>query len=68
MAHAATYHVPAEARSHGLFAGLRQAIADYALYRRTLAELQSLTDRELRDLGISRFSVREIAYDSVYGR
>jgi uncharacterized protein YjiS (DUF1127 family) len=67
MAHAATYNVATASRSHGVFASIRQAFADYALYRRTLGELQELNDRELRDLGISRFSVRQIAYDSVYG-
>jgi uncharacterized protein YjiS (DUF1127 family) len=51
----------------GLVARLRKALADYRLYRRTLAELESLSDRELRDLDLSRFSLREIAYDSVYG-
>ena len=52
---------------HGLFAGIRKSLADYRLYRRTLTELESLSDRELRDLGLSRLSIREVAYDSVYG-
>lgn len=51
----------------GLFARLSGAIADYRLYRRTLAELEGLSNRELRDLGISRYSVRQIARDAVYG-
>lgn len=51
----------------GVIARLRKALADYRLYRRTLAELESLSSRELRDLGLSRFSIREIAHDSVYG-
>ena len=51
----------------GLFSRLSGAIADYRLYRRTLAELEGLSNRELRDLGISRFSVRQIARDAVYG-
>lgn len=51
----------------GLFARLNGAIADYRLYRRTLAELEVLSNRELRDLGISRFAVRQVAYDAVYG-
>lgn len=67
MANAAIYNVASSNRSHGLFASIRQSFADYALYRRTLGELQDLSDRELNDLGISRFSVRQIAYDSVYG-
>ena len=52
---------------HGLFAGLRRAFGDYRLYRQTLGELEGLSDRELRDLGLSRLSIREVAYDSVYG-
>jgi uncharacterized protein YjiS (DUF1127 family) len=53
--------------SKGWFARARQALADYSLYRQTLAELESLNDRELRDLGLSRLSIRDVAYDSVYG-
>ncbi len=53
---------------YGFFAAVAQAVADYRLYLRTLSELRSLNDNELRDLGISRFTIREIAYDSVYRR
>ncbi|TPE50796.1 DUF1127 domain-containing protein [Amaricoccus solimangrovi] len=53
---------------HGLFSAIARAVADYRLFLRTLTELRALNDRELRDLGISRYSIREIAYDSVYGR
>ncbi|MFT3974455.1 MAG: DUF1127 domain-containing protein [Amaricoccus sp.] len=52
----------------GLLSRLSGAIADYRLYRRTLSELESLSNRDLRDLGISRYSTRQIAYDAVYGR
>lgn len=52
---------------HGLFAGVRKAFADYRLYRQTLTELGALSDRELRDLGLSRLSIRQVAHDSVYG-
>ena len=52
---------------HGLLAGVRRAFTDYRLYRQTLAELETLSDRELRDLGLSRLSIRQVAYDSVYG-
>lgn len=51
----------------GFFARLGGAIADYRLYRRTLAELEGLSNRELRDLGISRYSVRQVARGAVYG-
>ena len=51
----------------GLIGGVRKAFADYRLYRRTLGELEALSNRELRDLGLSRFTIRQVAYDSVYG-
>jgi uncharacterized protein YjiS (DUF1127 family) len=64
MAHSLTYET-----GHGFapFARLRKSIADYRLYRQTLDELAALSNRELADLGISRFSIREIAHESVYG-
>lgn len=52
---------------NGPIARIRKALADYRLYRSTLAELDALSNRELRDLGLSRFSIRQVAYDSVYG-
>jgi uncharacterized protein YjiS (DUF1127 family) len=33
-----------------------------------VAELNNLTDRELNDLGISRFSIPELARESAYGK
>ena len=46
--------------------GVSARFAQYRTYRKTLEELQSLTDRELSDLGISRHSVRAIAYRAAY--
>jgi uncharacterized protein YjiS (DUF1127 family) len=54
-------------RGEGIFARVRRAFDDYRLYRATINELEALNSRELRDLGISRLSIREIARDSVYG-
>lgn len=51
----------------GLFARAQKSFAQYRLYRKTLAELEALNDRELRDLGLSRYDLRTLAYDSVYG-
>ncbi len=51
----------------GIVARVRKALTDYQLYRSTIAELEGLNNRELRDLGLSRFSIRQVAYDSVYG-
>lgn len=44
------------------------AIAQRRTYLRTVAELNSLTDRELADLGISRLGITEIAHEAAYGK
>jgi uncharacterized protein YjiS (DUF1127 family) len=68
MAHAMTYEVSDGIGGIGGFvARIRKAIADRRQYQQTFGELEALSDRELRDLGISRLSIREIAHDSVYG-
>jgi uncharacterized protein YjiS (DUF1127 family) len=54
-------------RGEGFLARIRRAYDDYRLYRATVTELESLSARELSDLGISRLSIRDIARDSVYG-
>lgn len=37
-------------------------------YRRTRAELAVLSDRELDDLGLSRWDIDRVAREAVYGR
>jgi uncharacterized protein YjiS (DUF1127 family) len=46
------------------FASLAQRWAAYQTYRHTLSELETLNDRELNDIGISRWDIRRIARDS----
>jgi uncharacterized protein YjiS (DUF1127 family) len=41
-------------------------IRAYKLYRETLNELSALNDRELADLGISRFDVVRVAYEASF--
>ncbi len=66
MAHVINF--PAvHASSSGFLARLASVVANYRLYRKTIDELESLTDRELSDLGISRLSIRDISRESVYG-
>ncbi|SMC88358.1 DUF1127 domain-containing protein [Primorskyibacter flagellatus] len=36
------------------------------VYKRTLTELQSLSTRELEDLGLNRSSLNRIAYQAAY--
>ncbi|NNJ68844.1 MAG: DUF1127 domain-containing protein, partial [Boseongicola sp.] len=50
----------------GLFGGLTKRVHRYRTYRQTLDELQSLSDRELNDLNISRHMMRAIAYRAAY--
>jgi uncharacterized protein YjiS (DUF1127 family) len=45
-----------------------RAIAQRRIYTHTVAELNSLTDRELTDLGISRFAIADIAREAAYGK
>lgn len=48
--------------------GLRGRWNTYRSYRKTLAELQSLTDRELSDLNMARSNIGSIAFEAHYGR
>ena len=54
-------------RIRSVVADLDGALARRALYRRTVSELQSLSDRELADFGIARSGIRGLARESVYG-
>jgi uncharacterized protein YjiS (DUF1127 family) len=53
-------------RIQSLFDGFREARARRAVYSRTVRELSLLNDRDLADLGISRLSIRDIAYKHAY--
>ena len=53
--------------ARGSFSDLKRRIADYRRYRRTLEELRALSDRDLADLQLSRFSIKAVAWESVYG-
>lgn len=55
------------ARAGKLIEGLKAARSLRGEYNRTVSELNSLSDRELLDLGISRYDIREIAHRHVYG-
>ena len=39
----------------------------YRAYKRTKRELDGLSDRELADIGISRWMINEIAHESAIG-
>lgn len=49
------------------FGDLRAGSAKRAAFRKTRNELSALSNRELDDLGLSRFDIDRVAYESVYG-
>ncbi len=51
-------------RLQAVVAGLQRRLAAYRLYRQTYDELQSLSDRDLDDIGIARCDIRQIARDT----
>lgn len=54
-------------RVRGFIADVRKSWADHKLFLQTQEELNRLSRSELDDLGISRYDITRIAYDSVYG-
>lgn len=50
-----------------MIANLRARYAKHAQYRRTLHELESLTEADMRDLNMARADMPRIAYQAVYG-
>ncbi len=49
-----------------LVGDLTQRVQRYKTYRRTLDELEALSDREIADLGLSRSMLRAVAYKAAY--
>ena len=67
MTHAITHGTVATAGENGSWIErIRKSISDYRLYRKTLEELDSLSDRELNDLGLSRIVLKDVARQAVY--
>lgn len=50
------------------FVALSDAIDKSRQINATFTELNSLTDRELHDIGIGRSQIMGIAYDAAYGK
>jgi len=55
-------------RFSGLLAQVKVMIARRAVYNQTVRELNVLTDRELADLGLSRFDITTVAREAAYGK
>ncbi len=49
-------------------ATLEDRLAKYKMYRATMLELNTLSDRDLADLGISRAMIKDIAATAAYGK
>ncbi len=47
---------------------LQDARARRAIYVRTIRELDSMTDRDLADINVSRLQIRDIAREAAYGK
>ncbi len=54
------------ARFSALLIDLRARLARRKVYNQTLSELQSLSNRELADLGLNRSIIRRVAYQAAY--
>lgn len=50
------------------FSTLENTYRKNAQYRRTLAELNAMSDAEANDLGLNRVDFARIAAEAVYGR
>jgi uncharacterized protein YjiS (DUF1127 family) len=61
--------VPGSERNLGAHGeSLRVAWTKYRAYRRTLAELRDLTDKQLLDVGTDRASMKQFARKAIYGK
>jgi uncharacterized protein YjiS (DUF1127 family) len=47
------------------FSFLKRLLAERRVYRRVVQELSNYTDRELRDLGVARVDIAEVARQAV---
>ena len=57
---------PVAAYVRSAVSSLQEYLTCRSEYRATVNELQSLSNRELADLGISRASISSIAYEHAY--
>jgi len=54
-------------RTGGFLGRISRAWRNFRAYNATLAELRTLTDRQLADLGLGRSGIRTAAREAVYG-
>lgn len=51
-----------------LIAALSETLARRKVYRQTLRELKSLSNRELADMGLHRSMITRVAQEAAYGK
>ena len=56
------------ARFDDLLITLRTRLEQRKIYRETLRELMTLSDRELNDLGLNRSTIRRVAWQAAYDK
>ena len=49
-----------------MFNSIKKKLAQRAVYRQTVRELKSLTNRELADLGVNRYEIESLAKQHSY--
>lgn len=54
-------------RLNAIKSTLVERAARYRVYRETQVELESLSNRELNDLGLSRSGIKAVAFEAAYG-
>ncbi len=69
MAHAISFtdHATNVTSAQGFVARLIKGVSDYRRFLAIHAELESLSDRSLEDMGLTRSDVSAVARESVYG-
>ena len=55
-------------RITAFFGNLNESRRRYSTYRQTVRELESLSERELLDLGLHRSMIENIALEAAYGK
>ncbi|NGQ91090.1 DUF1127 domain-containing protein [Rhodobacter sp. HX-7-19] len=55
-------------RISGFLALTKASLARRAVFNQTVRELNTLTERELADLGIARADIRAVAHEAAYGK
>ena len=55
-------------RLQAYVATLKEAARRRDVFRRTVRELNALSDREMSDLGIARIQVEDVAREAAYGK